>query len=265
MKFVWLGVSALFAVTGIGLFGDGEPGSAVFALAVAAWAVWMGATRERRIAAKRTKAAAATPAAAFAAPSPAAVVQDAPATAYIPSPPAGKPVEPWGKATYYTDVVGEASYGEQISQVMRNHRIDPTGENGAELDDVPVRLAADPRNPFDENAVGVWIDGLLVGFLGRDNAKLYSKVLQDLDEQGLVLLVRGRVWARAGVDYDGSPYFRGSVNLRCPGRRLCSHSMRSPTPRTLSYPGDARFRSPARTSTWMFSAATSLTPTDTSR
>ena len=54
-------------------------------------------------------------------------------------------------------------------------------------------LAAEPDNPYDTHAVAVWIDGLKVGHLSRDDARLYQPGLLALQER------YGKPVALAGV------------------------------------------------------------------
>jgi hypothetical protein len=40
-------------------------------------------------------------------------------------------------------------------------------------EDIYAVLVAEDNNPYDANAVAVWIDGLQVGYLSRENAQRY--------------------------------------------------------------------------------------------
>lgn len=60
-------------------------------------------------------------------------------------------------------------------------------------------LVPEPRNRHDPHAVAVQIAGQTVGYLAREIAADYSRVLQQLDAQGFVAQVQARIWTR---DYD---------------------------------------------------------------
>ena len=49
--------------------------------------------------------------------------------------------------------------------------------------DVYVMLLAEDGNPYDANAVSVWIDGLMVGYLPRDEARRLRPGLLALQER----------------------------------------------------------------------------------
>ena len=67
------------------------------------------------------------------------------------------------------EVVGEASYQDNLWRVVGGH--------GASNDRVRVEvhavLVAETDNPYDANAVSVWIQGLRVGYLSREDARRY--------------------------------------------------------------------------------------------
>ena len=44
-------------------------------------------------------------------------------------------------------------------------------------------LVAEPDNPYDANAVSVWIQGLRVGYLSREDARRYRPGLLALERQ----------------------------------------------------------------------------------
>lgn len=86
------------------------------------------------------------------------------------------------------DVVGESQYQDNLRRLA----------GGAERS-VSVRvkvkaiLAPEPENPYDRNAVGVWVDGLRVGHLSREDAARYRPGLLALQEK------HGRPVALSGV------------------------------------------------------------------
>src|SRR5512132_4028991 len=77
------------------------------------------------------------------------------------------------------DVVGEASYQDNLWRVV--------GGRGSPDDrvrvDVYAVLVAETDNPYDANAVSVWVQGLKVGYLSRDDARRYRPGLLALEQK----------------------------------------------------------------------------------
>jgi hypothetical protein len=87
------------------------------------------------------------------------------------------------------EVVGEASYQDNLWRVVGG-RSSPDDRVRVDLYAV---LVAEPDNPYDANAVSVWVQGLKVGYLSRDDARRYRPGLLALEQQ------HGRPIALAGV------------------------------------------------------------------
>ena len=68
-------------------------------------------------------------------------------------------------------VVGESHYQEELWAIVGGRRRDPVRE------DVIAILLPEPDNPFDENAISVWVNLKLVGYLSREDAALYREGL----------------------------------------------------------------------------------------
>lgn len=66
-------------------------------------------------------------------------------------------------------------------------------EDGAERRDVPVTLVPDPGNPYDANAVAVFMDDHHVGYLPREHAAAYRPPLRRAQEHGNYLTTTGRI------------------------------------------------------------------------
>jgi hypothetical protein len=67
------------------------------------------------------------------------------------------------------EVVGEASYQDNLWRVVGG----PGSPNDRVRMEVYAVLVAEPDNPYDANAVSVWVRGLKVGYLSRDDARRY--------------------------------------------------------------------------------------------
>jgi len=87
------------------------------------------------------------------------------------------------------EVVGESHYQENLWR-LAGGRGRPDERVRA---DIMAVLAAELDNPYDANAISVWIDGLKVGYLSRDDALRHRPGLLELQEK------HGRPVALAGV------------------------------------------------------------------
>jgi hypothetical protein len=74
--------------------------------------------------------------------------------------------------TYSLDVVGENHYQSSLNQICGGKT-----KAGHKLE-CEAHIVPDDNNPFDANAMAVYIGGLKVGHLSRDNAKLWRATLR---------------------------------------------------------------------------------------
>lgn len=65
------------------------------------------------------------------------------------------------------DVVGESHYQEELWAIVGGRRLAPVRH------DTYAILLPEPDNPVDENAISVWVELKLVGYLSREDAALY--------------------------------------------------------------------------------------------
>jgi hypothetical protein len=116
----------------------------------------------------------------------------------------------WGQRGYpHADIVGEASYAKAIRGLFGKD----FKQDGTEIV-VAAQLIPEPHNKHDRNAIGVWVDRSLVGYLPREEAARYVTVLSALTAQGFLPQVSARVWGAEWADYDGRrTTFQGSVRL----------------------------------------------------
>lgn len=103
-----------------------------------------------------------------------------PAPAIDPPPPLPDDIDEY-------DVVGESHYQRQLLTLFG-----PKGEHGVEIE-CAATLTPEPSNPHDKNAVRCEISGLQVGYLGRDDAKDFSRYLRrkKLSTLAVAATVRG--------------------------------------------------------------------------
>ena len=97
------------------------------------------------------------------------------------------------------EVVGESRYQDNLWRLVRG-RAD-LGER-VRVEIVAI-LVAEPDNPYDANAVGVWIDGLKVGHLSRNDVPLYQPGLMALQEKHGTPIALSGVVAGGGMRDDG--------------------------------------------------------------
>jgi hypothetical protein len=97
------------------------------------------------------------------------------------------------------EVVGESFYQENLWQLAGGRR------NPEDRVRVPVLAVLIPEadNPYDANSVAVWVNGLQVGYLSRDNARRYRPGLLALQRKhGPLIALRG-VIVGGGMRADG--------------------------------------------------------------
>lgn len=77
-----------------------------------------------------------------------------------------------GNGQYDCDVVGESNYQDALESIAG-----PRAKGPVKLD-VEARLLLDDKNPHDNQAVRVEIEGKTVGFLKREVARVYRSELR---------------------------------------------------------------------------------------
>lgn len=168
---------------------DDKLGAVLFGLAcllVGFRLVWRG-----KKSGVQSNASAATPSAQHRAPTP--PQPESASMPHHPASPNGKKAEPWGRTSNFQPINGEYHVpNNNFREILRRHG-QQLREDGVEIRDAEAQVVADPSNPYDENAVAVWIADKHVGYLPRDSAAAYSGPLQDLAEQGLVLTIPANI------------------------------------------------------------------------
>jgi hypothetical protein len=98
------------------------------------------------------------------------------------------------------EVVGESNYQDNL-RALTGYR--PPEEHVEE--EIRAILVAEDHNPYDPDAVAVWIGGLLVGRLSRENARLYRPgLLAQQQERGTPIALAGVITGgRKGADRAG--------------------------------------------------------------
>lgn len=144
-----------------------------------------------------------------------------PRSAQHPAPPGGGTLAPeeiplpecsfggWFK----TDVVGESHYQPHIRSVYGRHATkgaDPLAEQiqqwaaakGVSLKGfvvVAARLFLEDQNPYDRNAVRVEVDGRTVGYLSREDAREYRRLLLGTGKPRAIGVCKARIRGGEGM------------------------------------------------------------------
>ena len=135
--------------------------------------------------------------------------------------PYGRPVPPWSEQLSNQSIVGESFHQADFKRLAAEHGHKTIPDYSIELTETRAALVPEPDNPYDPNAVAVWIDARYpVGHLPRNLAAEYSSRLERLDA-GTYLQVPARVWIGPKSEWDertGEEVRQvvGSVTVRLP-------------------------------------------------
>jgi uncharacterized protein DUF2510/HIRAN domain-containing protein len=135
--------------------------------------------------------------------------------------PYGRPVSPWSERLSSQNIVGESFHEAAFKSLASEYGHRSVPEYGVEIATARAAIVRDPENPYDSDAVAVWIDGRhLVGHLPRNVAAQYAHELESLD-RGTYLQVPARLWIGQRTDWDersGAEVtgLRGSVTVHLP-------------------------------------------------
>ncbi len=115
-----------------------------------------------------------------------------------------------GPQTYSFDIVGESHYQQALESICGG-RTDESREKR-----VTATLTYEDDNPHDNNAIRVDIDGEIVGYLNRELARNYRKMMKEAGHPGLkskcgAMIVGG--WDRGDGD---TGYFGVKLDLPTP-------------------------------------------------
>jgi hypothetical protein len=118
----------------------------------------------------------------------------------------GAPLLVRGTGYFGQEVVGESNYARQLARLAGPSQ---SGER-----EMTATLRREPTNRYDNNAVQVLIDGLLVGYLPREDAATYQAPMQLIEKWVRTPVCRARVWWNRGYgDFMASV----SLDLADPG------------------------------------------------
>jgi tetratricopeptide (TPR) repeat protein len=124
------------------------------------------------------------------------------------------------------EIVGESNYQEALWRVVG-------GQNSERVRvDVLAVVATEPDNPYDPNAISVWIDGRKVGYFCREDAQAYRAGLIKLYEENRAHVALNGVVTGGGLREDGRLGFLG-VWLYCTPADFDVEVVVPPAPWTL--------------------------------
>lgn len=86
-------------------------------------------------------------------------------------------IKPYGRCDF--EISGESYKTQNLRELFKIYNVTPG--NYHTLDAI---LKADPSNPYDKNAVEVFIDELSVGYIPKDKAKKVSTLLLNQTKNG---------------------------------------------------------------------------------
>jgi hypothetical protein len=95
-------------------------------------------------------------------------------------------------ADEWLPAVGESHYRDAFVALLG-----PSKEEGEDQQRI-ANLICEPNNPYDHNAVAVWIEGHRVGFLSRDSAVAYHAKYGAVNNRCQAHITAG--WDRGGSD-----------------------------------------------------------------
>jgi hypothetical protein len=111
---------------------------------------------------------------------------------HVPPRPARSDLRAWSPRTKQYEVAGEWYRAKDLRKLFERHS--SLSESGNEIR-IDAVLVPDPANPFDSNAVAVYVDGLHVGYMERGDARLYHRAIAAVP--GGHVTVPSRQWLRA--------------------------------------------------------------------
>lgn len=119
------------------------------------------------------------------------------------------------------DVVGESHYQDALEEIA--------GGKEEESAHIETRACLIPEldNPYDPNAVGVFIDDMLVGYVGRDVAPRLQPVLIDLYQRRRYILSCPAVIVGGWYRGDGDEGSFG-VQLKAPSLKDIAEALETP-------------------------------------
>ena len=99
--------------------------------------------------------------------------------------------------TYSVDIVGESKYQSALETICGGR----TDESQEKI--VVATLVHEDDNPYDNKAIRVDIEGKTVGYLSREHARQYRKIIKEAGYPGITATCSAMIvggWDRGGED-----------------------------------------------------------------
>lgn len=117
-------------------------------------------------------------------------------------------IEITGPGAFAVDVVGVSRRQDTLAGIVERH-----GRNGRTVT-IDALLIPEDANPHDANAIRVEIDGALIGYLSRDNARRYRADLGAAGSAGATVRCKARIVG--GFETSGGERAHFGVRLDLP-------------------------------------------------
>ncbi len=114
------------------------------------------------------------------------------------------------------EVAGESQYQASIRALLGRLAKDQDKELQTE-----ALLVPEPDNPYDSRAISVRVQGAVVGYLTRADARAFAPILHRLAASGVTAVVPARVWGVLRDDWEGKgARFHSNVRVALPEPHL---------------------------------------------
>ena len=97
-----------------------------------------------------------------------------------------------GQGSMVFDIVGESFHASAIASLVGGF---PRRDSEVEAVHV-AQIVPEPNNPHEKNALSIRINGMVVGYISRDEVAAYRKAILRIVESGYDPTLLARVWAR---------------------------------------------------------------------
>jgi hypothetical protein len=118
---------------------------------------------------------------------------------WVPDPPRGWPLEPWGRCRAVVEVAGVWYHREPLTKALSGDPLFTSyaDRSGATISE-PLTLSDDSKNPFSKsgNAVAVFFRGEHIGYLPDEITSTWGPIVRELKSARRVLRVPGDIWGR---------------------------------------------------------------------
>ena len=112
-----------------------------------------------------------------------------------------------GDGGYDLEVVGESNYQKHLKKLCAGY-----SKEGSRTE-VVAKLHHEDRNPHDPKAIRVDINGKTVGYLCREDARLYRKRIKKTGHEGIIVSCNAKIFGGKKVGLFKKTYFGVWIDL----------------------------------------------------